>query len=235
VKSHPLRRSETPSIATCLRRNAGRDPLPESGHVSFRFGGGADDTSHAAPHTFVCSSSGLGARPQTLPNRVKWRCVRFSAPATGGRLLQRLHDARARPRASDPRSRRREGVFAPAPVRPPPLPARSLRIVRRATAPAFRREQAASHSRTFAAVSRAAQDGREMRQRRPPLVETPLARRHPSPIVGCTENGRDSDCVRQWVDSPERRCLPPPGRSRERARGSPPPKRIEHPVVAGTS
>jgi hypothetical protein len=40
------------------------------------------------PRTFVRWSDELGARPRTLPDRVKWRRVRFSAPDTVCRLLQ---------------------------------------------------------------------------------------------------------------------------------------------------
>jgi hypothetical protein len=116
-------------------------------------------------------SQWLGDRPRTSPDRVKWR-----APASLRRTLSvdfcNDYDARARPRASDPRPRRREGVLRPC-LRVGLRFPRGLSAPRRAIAlPPFRRE---SRQRATPHPGRRpleAQDRQGMERRRPPLFRS---------------------------------------------------------------
>lgn len=144
----------------------------------------------------------LGARPRTLPNRVKWRAFASLRRTPSDDFCNITTDARARPRASDPRPRRPPGVAALAGhvgLRFPPasVEARGLR-----QPSPFQGKAGSEPRRTMNAVSRTAASCRELGRPWTPLLLAPRARRRPEPTVGCAEDGRDDVGHASWVDAP---------------------------------
>jgi len=116
-------------------RHARAVPPLECGHVSFRCDEGPSVSSHAASYLRTLGDA-LGARPWPLPNRVRWRCDRFSAPghcpstSATTSSTTREHDLE-RPILARSGGR----AFPPAPMRCPSLPVRAFRRARLATVP----------------------------------------------------------------------------------------------------
>jgi len=157
----------------------------------------------------------LGAHPRTPPNRLRWRVLASLRQNTNCRLLQRQEDARARPRASDPRAHRREGVSTRT-FASPSLPLRAFWARSACDSPCLSSKggQRATphlqrHSRTGASPSERVA---------PKVIALPLylvRSGTEKPTDGCAADGRDDGDVRMWTDEPRakvhlsirKRCL----------------------------
>jgi len=158
VKEPPTRRSEAPFIAGFPRACAGRtQSRKRSREVS---------VSRRVPVSIhpprACSRKRARRARRPSPNASRsgeMEGIRFSAPATVRRLLQRLQDARARPRASDPRPLGGR-AFPPVTDAFAPAPHASLSSdVACEGPPPSEGGRAASHTRPFGAVSRPCKTG----------------------------------------------------------------------------
>jgi hypothetical protein len=169
----------------------------------------------SSARAFARSVGGLGARPRTLPNRVRWErsllCAKhqLSTSATT-RKKTREHDLER------PILARFDGrAFPPASLRQPPLPVRSL-----STSPGMRQplslersgQRASPHQRR---ASRTGASLSELERRGPLLFATARARCRIESTVGCAEDGCCNGEMRFWADAlgvkgppPLRRRLP---------------------------
>jgi hypothetical protein len=158
VKEPPTRRSEAPSIAGFPRACAGRTHSRERSReasVSRRV-----PVSLHPPRAYSRRRARRARRPSPNASRSgEMEGIRFSAPATVRRLLQRLQNARARPRASDPRPLGGR-AFPPVADAFAPAPHASLSSdVACDGPPPSEGGRAASHTRPFGAVPRPCKTG----------------------------------------------------------------------------
>jgi len=215
-----------PSINNSPASTAGSTDL-ENGHVKVSV-----SIQRQSPFTLErpCSRTvdlALGARPRTLPNRVKWKRPFLCASRPAVDFCYNKNNARARPRASDPRKVPAGGRFHPRRIISPPLPVRACLACPACGSPSLSREKGGQRATThLRSLSQAAQ--------KPPESKAPK----PTTLLGaaCEAAPRDPPSVaprvvetmgnvRAWADEPRAKGRPTLRKlclRRERD-GSPPP------------
>jgi len=178
------------------RVSAARADL-ECGHVTASASIRHGISSPTIGHTFACRPKARRPSPSDSKS-VEMEALASLRQNTNCRLLQRHEDARAQPRASDPRAHRREGVSTRA-FASPSLPLRAFWAHLACDSPSLSSkggQRATPHQQRYPRTGASLYDRERWRPSLFPCTSCEGAQRKPTD--GCAADGRDDDdvCVR---------------------------------------